>query len=139
MRLADETITVINSFLDEETGLDTYHASVIKGVSWFSRAVSVVDADANVGGLKVADEITIRIPVDADLGEKQVVEPWDYTDPETQICFKRGDIIVKGTLSASESLTPADVQRRHNMCTILTATDSTVRAPKGKHWRITGS
>ena len=135
MKMTDETITVFNTVLDDLTGYDTFVPTVISGVSWYSHIESVVTDQ----GLKAANKVTIRIPVDADFGGKDYVEPVGYTGANTASAFtlKNGDFIVKG--AETDALTPAQARDKYGeIVTILGVTDNR-RAPKGKHWRVTGA
>lgn len=134
MKLADETITVFNSRLDDFVGYDVYIPSVIRGVSWYDHVESAVTND----GLKAANKITIRIPVDADFDGKSYVDPGGYAtaDPSTSFTLKQGDIIVKG--EEHSPLTPAQAVEKYGMvATILGVTDNR-RAPNAKHWKVVG-
>lgn len=135
MRQCEETITVFNARLNEETGYDEYLPSVIRGCSWFCEIASSVD----ISGLKAANRFTIRIPVDADFSNKSYVAPLDYagSDPDAVFTLQQGDIIIRG--EETELLTLAQIQERHGETVkILGVTDST-RRPRGKHWKVVGA
>ena len=137
MRLCNETITVFNSRLDEESGMDTYHHTVISGVSWYSDIAANVEGD---GGLKAANKFTIRIPVDADFSGKAYASPIAYAggDPNYLFTLKNGDIIVRGAVD-EQGLRPADLKKKYpEIVTILGVTDNT-RAPRSKHWKVVGA
>lgn len=135
MRLCDEIITVFNAKLDGTSGMDSYHPTVISGVSWYCDTASTVDNS----GLKAANKFTIRIPEDADFSGKHYVPPAAYAagDPAEVFTLRNGDIIIKGALD-QEGLTPSKLQQ---MCgeivTILGVTDNR-RAPRAKHWKVVG-
>lgn len=134
MKQCMDTITVFNERFDDTYGYDTYIPTVIKGVSWYDHVESVVTND----GLKAANKITIRIPVDADFGGRAYVDPVGYTAADTGVFFtlKQGDFIVKGEEHAS--LTPAQALEKYGtIATILGVTDNR-RAPNAKHWRVVG-
>ena len=135
MKKCDETITVFNARTDDFYGYDTYAPTVISGVSWYSHTKSNVTDS----GLKAANETTIRIPIDADFSGKTYVEPQGYTsaDPASAFTLRNGDFIVKG--AETDPLTPAQAREKYGeIVTILGSTDNR-RAPKGKHWRVTGA
>lgn len=136
MKLCNETITVINSRTDPETGFDTYVPTVIAGVSWFSDVAATVDPS---GGLTAANKCTIRIPEDADFSGKAYVDPVAYASGPPDGCFtlKNGDLVVKGAV-ADPGLRPADLQRQYETVTILAVTDNR-RAPRAKHWKVVGA
>ena len=135
MRLATETVTVINAHLDPAEALDTYHATVISGVSWYATVATAVSDD----GLKGADKYTIRIPVDADFGGKTFVEPskYDAASPNESFTLRPGDHIVRGAVDGDVS--PSALQKRqYRVVTILGVTDDR-RAPNAKHWKVVGA
>ncbi len=135
MKLCNETITVFNSRLDENTGMDTYHHTVITGASWYSDIAANVEGD---GGLKAANKFTIRIPVDADFSGKAYADPIAYAggDPNYLFTLKNGDIIVRGAID--EDLRPAELKKIcPEVVTILGVTDD--RRARAKHWKVVGS
>jgi hypothetical protein len=138
MRLCNETITVFNARLDPKSGYDTYHVTVIRGVSWYCDIASNVDSS----GLKAANKFTIRIPIDADFGDKTYLSPKEYAEaenPETVFTLSNGDIIIKGETPTEENLRPADLKKRFSeYVTILGVTDNR-RAPRSKHWKVVGA
>lgn len=136
MKLCEETITVFNSQRVTGQEDDVYVGTVITGVSWHSEVASTVDGT----GLKAADKVTIRIPLNADFSGKEYIDPIAYQSCDSAAYFtlKNGDIIVKGNVDA-DNVRPADLQRLYpEMTTILGVTDNR-RAPNAKHWRVTGS
>ena len=131
----DETITVFNARLDDETGYDIYTPTVIHGVSWFCEIASTVDAS----GLKAANKFTIRIPVDADFSGKTYASPAAYAggDPNNIFTLSQGDIIVHG--AETQASTPAELKEKYGeIVTILGVTDSSQR-PNAKHWKVVGA
>lgn len=135
MKLCKETITVFNAKLDTETDKDVYHGTVINGVSWFCEIVSAVDE-----GLRAANKFIIRVPENADFGEKSYCSPIDYAtaaDVSSLFTFGHGDIIVKGAVT-EEGLRPKDLRDRFEAFTILGVTDNR-RAPLAPHWKVVGS
>lgn len=135
MNLCNETITVFNVRLDPETGYDRYIGSVIAGVSWFCEIVSAVDK-----GLKAANKFTIRIPENANFGEKQYCHPLDYAgaeDVSRLFTLKNGDIVVRGAVTES-GLKPADLHKNYEAFTILGVTDNR-RTQNAPHWKVVGT
>lgn len=159
LNLCDETITVFNAKHDADRDTDIYYPTVIVGASWFCEIASTVDK-----GLQAADKYTIRIPIDADFGGKEYVDPltWaeltsqaaDTDDPEDPedpdpeeeepeffelyFTLRNGDIIVKGDASGVEDPRPAVLQKLYpELVTILGVTDNR-RAPNAKHWKVIG-
>ena len=133
MNLCTETITVFNALYDWDLDHDTYHPTVIRGVSWYSDIAANVDSD----GLQAANKFTIRIPVDADFNGKEYAEPNAYNAPDTQWTLANGDFIARGEVT--EAVTkPDDVQKKHETVTVLGVTDNR-RAPNAKHWKVTGA
>ena len=135
MKQCNDTITVFNVRFDDTFGYDMYTPSVIKGVSWYSHVESNVTND----GLKAANKVTIRIPIDADFDGKEYVEPAGYTEADAEKFFtlRQGDFIVQA--EEREALTPAQARDKYGaIVTILGVTDNR-RAPNAKHWRVVGS
>lgn len=135
MKECKETITVFNSYLDED-GLDAYSPTVIDGVSWYSEVVSNVDS----GGLIAANRYSIRIPVDADFSDKEYIGPEEYSKDtaESNFTLKQGDLIIHDIVTDTEDITPASlIERYGEVVTILGVTDNRKR-PHGKHWKVTG-
>lgn len=135
MKLCNETITIFNKRLADETGYDVYIPTVIQGVSWFCEIASTVDAS----GLKAANKFIIRIPIDADYSGKSYVEPVDYGDSDAEQCFTigNGDIIVKAAVIDS-GLKPADLQDMFgDVVTVLGVTDNR-RTANAPHWKVVG-
>lgn len=94
MKLCEDTITLFNAYLDEDSGFTEYSPTIIRGVSWYGEVASAVDSD----GLHAADRYTIRIPVDADFSGKSYVEPAAFAgaDKSTSFTLKEGDLIIHG-------------------------------------------
>ena len=137
MKKCNETITVFNAKLDEASGMDVYHSTIISGVSWYSDIASSVEGS---GGLKAANKFTVRIPLDADFSGKAYADPIAYAggDPNNRFTLKNGDIIVKGAVH-DVGLRPADLKKRFpEVVTVLGVTDST-NAPRAKHWKVVGA
>lgn len=138
MRLCDETITVFNARFDSEHDKDTYVPTVIVGASWFCEIASNVDSS----GLKAADKFTVRIPLDANFGGKNYVDPVSYAaaaDPSSIFTLQNGDIIVKGDAHLATDPRPATLKKAYTDCiTVLGVTDNR-RAPNAKHWKVVGA
>ena len=138
MKKCDKTITLYNAKYDAERDLDVYNRTVISGVSWFRKmTASVVNS-----GLKTADTVICRIPVDAKISGKSYVSHKVYeglTQAETEAFWtlKQGDIIVYGE-ATEESPIPAELLAKYDeVVTILSITDD--RGAKGSHWKVTGA
>lgn len=135
MKLCNETITVFNARLDEETGYDVYLPTVIRGASWYCEIASTVDSS----GLKAANRFTIRIPEDADFSGKAYAPPNEYADGDSEVLFtlRQGDVIIHG--EETESMPPSQLQEKYGeIVTILGVTDNR-RCPNAKHWKVVGS
>lgn len=133
----NDTITIFNAKLNEETGMDEYHGTVISGVSWFSDVAANVESS---GGLKAASKYIIRIPLDADFSGKAYADPIAYAggDPKYLFTIQNGDIIVKGAVNDA-GLRPADLKNLfQEVATVLGVVDST-RRPRAKHWKVVGA
>lgn len=136
VRLCDETITVFNAKYNPDTGNDEYIPTVVSGVSWFLNTITTVEN----GGLRAANQFTLRIPPDADFSGKTYVTPKEFADAEDGaevFTLKAGDIIVHEAITET-GLRPKDIQDRcSEMVTVLAVTDNR-RAPRGKHWKVVG-
>lgn len=134
MRECTQTITVFNARMDPDTGYDTYHPTILRGVSWHS------DVSSNVtqSGLIAANKISIRIPGEADFSGKSYCKPEAYpsSDPESVFTLKQGDIIIHA--EETEMLNPTQLREKYGeVVTILGVTDSRHR-PRAKHWKVVG-
>lgn len=153
MKLCNDTITVFNARVDPEAGGNVWTATVIDGASWYMTDASTVDASK--GGLVAANKATIRIPEDADASGKAYTDPVSYkaaTSVSGLWTLQNGDIIVKGSVPASETVTnngvnstvpinwtPAALKKAYAECvTVLGVTDNR-RAPNAPHWRVTAT
>lgn len=139
MKLCNDTITVFNARVDPDVGGNVWVPTVITGASWYATDASTVDASK--GGLVAANKATIRIPVEADAGGKEYADPVNYAKAEDVSrlwTLKGGDIVVKGE-ATGDGWTPAKLKAAWADCvTVLGVTDNR-RAPRAKHWRITGT
>lgn len=140
MKLCNDTITVFNARVDQQTHGNVWIPTVITGASWYMTDASTIDAGK--GGLIAANKATIRIPADANTGSKTYADPVTYkaaADVSTLWTLQNGDIIVKGDASATTDPTPAKLKKAYADCvTVLGVTDNR-RAPNAPHWRITGT
>lgn len=136
MKLCNDTITVLNAHLDKDHGADTYLPTVISGVSWYFHTVTTVDGS---GGLRAANQFTIRVPVDADFSGKTYATAQEYAnapDPTSLFTLKAGDIVAHGAFPGVSK--PAELKALCNeVATVLAVTDNR-RAPHGPHWRVVG-
>lgn len=131
MFLCDDTITVFNPVLDEETGIDIWKGTVVNGVSWYCNMESSVDST----GLKAANKFMIRIPDSSGIAAN-FVEPKQYTGDG--FTLTTGTVIVHGAAETS-GMTPAKLKEKYaEVVTILGVTDNR-RAPYAKHWKVTGA
>lgn len=136
MKLCNDTITVFNKRWDAENGWEVYCPTVIQGVSWYSTiAVNVADSE-----LVAANQIIVRIPVDANFGGSTYVDPVAYRNaesPDGLFTLANGDIIVKASVAVAP-LTPAQLKESFTeYCTILGVTDDR-RAPNAPHFKVVG-
>jgi len=139
VKLCNDTITVFNARVDPGVGGNVWVPTVITGASWFATDASTVDASK--GGLVAANKVTVRITAEANAGGKQYTDPVSYASAEDVSrlwTLKGGDIVVKAAVEGDD-WTPAKLKAAYAECvTVLAVTDNR-RAPKGKHWRITGT
>lgn len=134
MKECNETITVLNRKYNPETKRDEWNTTVIHGVSWYSKIAAAVTQ----AGLKSADTAVVRIPVDADTGERSYLTPAVYKAAESvsdAYTLARGDVIVHAELT--ESMTPAQAQAAYgdDALTIIGTADNTHR-PQAPHRRV---
>ena len=136
MKLCNDTITVFNRKLDVESGYDVYYPTVIKNVSWYGTVAVSVDTN----GLHAANHYTVRIPIDADFGDKTYIDPIAFKEADSVdgvFTFSQGDIIVKAEVESIEK--PSDLHSNYaDCCTILGVTDDR-RAPNAPHWKVVGA
>lgn len=136
MQLCNDTITLYNRRFDPEQDCDVYERTIIRGVHWFNSDATTVDST----GLKAANKVTIRIPVDADFGGKAYLLPKQYAatdDPAAAFTLAAGDLVVLGV--GTEGLHPAAIHDTYSeAATILQVTDNR-RAPQARHWKVVGA
>lgn len=136
MRLCDETVTVFNQRLNTDTGDTDLYPAVLSGVSWFESVAAQVNSSS---GLDVATQVTVRIPEDADFYGKQYCDAqnWPDSNPGQFFTLGAGDLMVKGT-ETKRGLTISELQKKYGrVVTVLAVTDNR-RAPRAKHWKVTG-
>lgn len=136
MKLCNDVITVFNKRWDADKGWEVYYPTVIQGVSWYGTiAVNLADKE-----LVAANEIIVRIPVDANFGSSAYVDPVAYKaadSPDGLFTLASGDIIVKASVAVAP-LTPAQLKESFTeYCTILGVTDDR-RAPNAPHFKVVG-
>jgi len=139
VKLCNDTITVFNARVDPDEGGNVWVPTVITGVSWWATDASTVDASK--GGLVAANKATIRIPVEAHAGGKQYTDPVSYANTEDVSglwTLKGGDIVVKAALEGDD-WTPAELKATCADCVVILGVTDNRRAPRAKHWRITGT
>lgn len=138
MKQCDETVTVLNRKYDSMTGRDVWTPTVIRGVSWHSD----IKAAVTQSGLKDAKTATIRIPLSADTSGRTYIPPAEYKaaeDASGAYTLARGDVLVRGVVPDSLTLTPAEVQSAYeDSITIIGVTDNT-RRPHGAHRKVVGT
>ena len=135
MRGCGETTTLFNARRDGETGGFVYLPTVIAGCSWHRGQRVVVDTE---GGLMAADEVVVRIPMDADFGGREYVDPVTWRAGGEGFTIQGGDIAVKGRVTG-DNWTPERLKDAFAECfTVLGVTDNR-SALNGGHWRITGA
>ncbi len=135
MRGCNETITLFNARRDGETGGFVYLPTVIAGCSWHRGQRVAIDPE---GGLMAADEVTVRIPLDAEFSGREYVDPVAWRAGGEGFTLQGGDIAVKGRVTG-DGWTPAALKEAFAECfTVLGVSDNT-GAPRGGHWRLTGA
>lgn len=134
MKLVDDTITIFNKYIDSETKFKKYISTVVTGVHWYGTDMVSVTSDGLVG----ANKFTIRIPEEADFGEKEYVSPKDFsklTDKSGYFTIAEGDIIVHGVAEEDEAKPDYLEDTYDEVVTIISVTDNR-KAPNAKHWRV---
>lgn len=134
MNLCNETITVLNSRLNTETGDAELYPSIISGVSWFDEAAATVDPST---GLKAASKVTVRIPEDADFHGKQFISEKSYpdADPNSFFTLDAGTLMILDAQETQAGLTITELEKKYGrVVTVLAVTDNH-RAPRAKHWK----
>lgn len=138
MKLCNDTITVFNAYLDKDRGADIYLPTVISGVSWYLHTVTTVDPS---GGLRAANQLTVRIPAGADFNGKTYVDPLSFAavaDPSGLFTLKAGDTVARGDFSDVGRVSPAALKSlTGEVGTVLAVTDNR-RAPHAPHWKLVG-
>lgn len=137
MKLCNETITVFNRRLNDETGYEEYYPAVIDGVSWYGGIATSVDNN----GLNAADRFTIRIPVDANFHGRAYVDPIAYKNALSSdglFTLQQGDVVVRAGIAAAP-MTPAEIHSAYNDCFTIQGVTDNRRAPNAPHWRVVGS
>lgn len=136
MKLCDDTITVYNAKYDKSADADVYHRTIINGVRWFGTVKSTVDSS----GLKAANQVTVRIPTEADTQGKAYADPAAYAsaaDVLDLFTLNEGDVIVRGV--GANGLRPSAIRKVYpETMTILAVTDSS-QAPNAPHRKVVGA
>lgn len=109
MHHAEKCVTVYRKKWDEEKGIDSYHGTVLSGVSFFSRIATTVSTD----GLTAACEGTLRIPVEV--------------CPEG-LEIRNGDLVCEGSLTEN----PASVADLDNLCDYVFTVVGVTRNDSGR-------
>ena len=136
MKLCNDTVTVFNVKLNPGTDMDVYAATVISGVSWFKTR----SASAVVSGLKEADTVVVRIPINADFSGKSYISPVAYKNAamgeiNDKYTLAEGDLIVRGAVESAAPLTPSLLRASYDdVMTILSITDN--RRAHAPHWKV---
>lgn len=132
MELCNETATVFNARGDPASRGIVYAATVLRGVSWREESLCA----AGERGLRAANRFVLRIPADVDAGGRDYAGPGDYrASPQGRWTLQKGDIVARGDVSGEAP--GAARERGVPMMTVLGVSDNR-RAPRGKHWRVTG-
>lgn len=136
MQLCNDTITLYNRKFDPNVDCDVYNRTIIHGVHWFNSDATTVDNT----GLKAANKVTIRIPIDADFEGKEYMQPKVYastTNPSVAFTLAAGDIVVLGI--GADDMRPAQIHDAYSdAMTILQVTDNR-HAPHARHWKVVGA
>ena len=109
MHHADKTVTIFQKRWDGEKGVDTYHGTILAGVSFFSKTATAVTTD----GLTAANEATLRIPAE--------------TLP-SELLIKNGDLVCEGALQTN----PASRLAIDKLCSQVFAVVGITRNTSGR-------
>lgn len=133
MKLANDTLTIIGSYLDTEEDTTAYTYTVIPGISWYS----TIKTSVGDTGLKSGNLFTIRIPKESGDAVGTYVDPGSYTGAAGTFTLRQGDVIVRGAVSG---MSPAQALKANpgSSFRIMGVTDNR-RAPNAPHWKVTGA
>ena len=140
MLVATETITLFN-----RGKKDTWHGTVIKGVTWLGGKPSALQGTA----MQEEHSITVRIPEEADTGSKAYATPGEWRRMLDEEAFatdywtlQNGDIIIRGEVAEElvEDGMPEVLASGAPVITIVTWADN--RHPTFsstlRHWKAVG-
>lgn len=133
-----ETVTLYNH--TRENREDKWHRTVIRGVQWTGKRVNTSDAN---GKSVFSTEISLTIPVDADMSGKKYVDPKAYdltldkSDKWTLDPADGDDVVVYGECFSeiADDFTVDDLAKEQTLVTITAVSDNTKRR-LGKTWKV---
>lgn len=136
--LTNADITIFNQKRVDRSA--KYLKTVIRNVSWHSEK-------KNTGGdvADASDIVAIRIPIDADFGEKTYVpvrefEKMSMEDAEKHWTLGERDIVVKGVVEEDEVTQAFLVEKYGDVHLVNDFSDNTdIGSDRAKHWRVGGS
>jgi hypothetical protein len=135
--LTNADITIYNSYWDNESGYQKYVRTVIKGVNWHSS----VDIQQDSNGLMTADIYKIRIPIDADFGGKEYLDPiaWKSLEDKTGYWTIKNDDVIINKATDVEVTMPSEIEKLSSeVATVFGWSDNRRGIKSSQHWRIEG-
>lgn len=134
-------ITIFNKRFDEKERTERFFPSHIKDVSFFKKKGAISGGQE----LNKSDAVTVRIPIDADMGGKTYIDAQAYealSDDEIgrYWTLQVGALIVKGLVHGDDPVSEVELEQEgYDVIRIMNFTDNTDRATAVmKHWRVGG-
>lgn len=135
----NDTVTIINHYLDTVTRLDKWNKTILKGCMWRRKVTkSVVD-----GKIQIDDSISLTIPFrEGYLPPKKYAKiPNDQKNKYwTLDSFSNLDIIVLGevTQDLSDNYTITNVKKDYDEVATISGVSDNTRVDYLKHWKVDG-
>lgn len=134
--LFNDTITIVNRYLDPLTKLDKYNKTVLEGCQWTQKTTKTV---VN-GTIEIDDSIEVTIPYrEGYLPPKQYAKIPNDEMPKywTLNSENNLDIIVLGEIDGKVT-SVADVKQQYDNVATISAVGDYTSVPYLKHWKVEG-
>lgn len=134
--LFNDTITVVNRYIDPLTRLDRYNKTVLDGCQWTRKTTKTV---VN-GTIEIDDSVELTIPYrEGYLPPKQYAKiPNDeMANYWTLNSDNNLDIIVLGLIDGDVT-SVADVKQQYDNVATISAVGDYTNVPYLKHWKVEG-
>ena len=138
--ITNSDITIFNKRYDKTERTERFYGTKIRGVSLYSKK----GTSSRDKQMSQDDDYTIRIPVDADTGEKQYIEQQAYASLKEEEfglfwTLQPGAIIVAGLVD-QETATETELKQNYPDAIVVTNfTDNRGRGSESVwHWRVGG-